>query len=334
MRKSFLFPTIGVIALGLLLPQFIKSSYFYFAGYVVLQYVILSTAWNLLAGYTGYVNFGVGGFYAVGAYTSAVFLLRLKVNLFIAMLAGGTLAGLLGFGLGYLTIRLRGIFFAIATLAVAIVIRMVIVNMNWLGGANGLYIFRPKPFPPFSDYMEFLFAVMLLVAFVSAMTVRYIEKSWVGKCFIAIKDSEEAAECAGVSAFRLKVLACTLSGFMMGVAAAPFPYYITYLEPYSATDLLITVNSLAMPLVGGTAHWLGPVIGALLLGGAQQMITVTISSEWNLLIMGVVLIGFVILAPGGIMGLIQNWQSRKGKGLVRTPQRGTHSAIHGPQKGE
>jgi branched-chain amino acid transport system permease protein len=92
---------------------------------------------------------------------------------------------------------------------------------------------------------------------------------------------------------------------MMGVAGAPFPYYITYLEPYSAMDLLITVNSLAMPLVGGTAHWLGPVIGATLLGSAQQIITVTISSEWNLLIIGVVLIGFVILAPGGIMGLIQ-----------------------------
>ena len=92
---------------------------------------------------------------------------------------------------------------------------------------------------------------------------------------------------------------------MMGVAGAPFPYYITYLEPYSAMDLVITVNSLAMPLVGGTAHWLGPVIGSIFLGGAQQLITVTISSEWNLLIVGIVLIGFVILAPGGIMGLIQ-----------------------------
>lgn len=305
MKKSFFLPAIGVIALGILLPQFIKISYFYFAGYIVLQFMILSTAWNLLGGYTGYVNFGVGGFYAIGAYTSAVLLLHLKVNLIIAMLAGGTLSGLLGFGLGYLTIRLRGIYFAISTLAVAIIIQMVIVNWHFLGGANGLYIFRPEPIPPFSDYLEYLFALMLFVAFLAVMTARYIEKSWIGKCFIAIRDTEEASECTGVPTFKLKLFATTLSGFMMGVAGAPFPYYITYLEPYSAMDLLITVNSLAMPLVGGTAHWLGPVIGAILLGSAQQIITVTISSEWNLLIIGVVLIGFVILAPGGIMGLIQ-----------------------------
>ena len=305
MKKSFYLPAIAVIALGILLPQFIKISYFYFAGYIVLQFMILSTAWNLLGGYTGYVNFGVGGFYAIGAYTSAILLLHLKVNLVVAMLAGGILSGLLGFGLGYLTIRLRGIFFAISTLAVAIIIQMIIVNTKFLGGANGLYIFRPEPFWPFSDYLEFLFALMLFVAFLAVMTARYIEKSWIGKCFIAIRDTEEASECTGVPTFRLKLLATTLSGFMMGVAGAPFPYYITYLEPYSAMDLLVTVNSLAMPLVGGTAHWLGPVIGSILLGGAQQLITVTISSEWNLLIVGIVLIGFVILAPGGIMGLIQ-----------------------------
>ena len=305
MKKSFYLPAIGVIALGILLPQFIKISYFYFAGYIVLQFIILSTAWNLLGGYTGYVNFGVGGFYAIGAYTSAVLLLHLKVNLIVAMLAGGILSGLLGFGLGYLTIRLRGIFFAISTLAVAIIIQMVIVNWHFLGGANGLYIFRPDPIWPFSDYLEYLFALMLFVAFLAVMSARYIEKSWIGKCFIAIRDTEEASECTGMPTFRLKLFATTLSGFMMGVAGAPFPYYITYLEPYSAMDLLITVNSLAMPLVGGTAHWLGPVIGSILLGGAQQLITVSISSEWNLLVVGIVLIGFVILAPGGIMGLIQ-----------------------------
>ena len=305
MKKTFFIPAICVIAAGLLVPQVIKISYFYFAAYVVLQYMILSTAWNLLGGYTGYVNFGVGAFYAIGAYTSAMLLMHFKVNIVIAMIAGGTLSGLLGLGLGYLTIRLRGIFFAIATLALAVIIQMIVVNSHWLGGATGLYIFRPEPFWPFSDYLEFLFALMLFVSFLAVMTVRYIEKSWIGKCFVAIRDTEEASECTGVPTFRLKLFATTLSGFMMGVAGAPFPYYITYLEPYSAMDLLVTVNSLAMPLVGGTAHWFGPVIGTLILGSAQQIITVTISSEWNLLIIGIVLIGFVILAPGGIMGLIQ-----------------------------
>jgi len=312
-KKSFFLSAIGVIALGILLPQFYKVSYFYFAAYVILQYMILSTAWNLLGGYTGYVNFGVGGFYAVGAYTGAAFILFLKMNIIVAILAGGILSGLLGFGLGYLTIRLRGIFFAIATLALAVIIQMIIVNTHSLGGANGLYILRPEPIPPFSDYLEFLFALMLFIAFLSVMAARFIEKSWIGRCFTAIRDTEEAAACTGVPVFRLKLFATTLSGFMMGVAGAPFPYYITYLEPYSAMDLLITVNSLAMPLVGGTGTWLGPVIGSLFLGGAQQIITVTVSSEWNLLIVGVVLIGFVILAPGGIMGLIGSLQRRRAR---------------------
>ncbi len=311
MKKSFFLPAIGVIALGILLPQFYKVSYFYFAAYVILQFMILSTAWNLLGGYTGYVNFGVGAFYAIGAYTAAALILFLKVNLIVAILAAGFLSGLLGFGLGYLTIRLRGIYFAISTLAVAVIVQMIIVNTHALGGAKGLYIFRPRPIQPFSDYLEFLFALMLFIAFLSVMTARFIEKSWIGRCFTAIKDTEEAAECTGVPVFKLKLFATTLSGFMMGVAGAPFPYYITYLEPYSSMDLMITVNSLAMPLVGGTGTWLGPVIGSILLGGVQQIVTVTVSSAWNLLIVGVVVIGFVIVAPGGIMGLVVSLQRRR-----------------------
>ena len=311
MKKSFFLPAIGVIALGIMLPQFYKVAYFYFAAYVVLQFIILSTAWNLLGGYTGYVNFGVGGFYAIGAYTAAALILFLKMNLIVAILAGGFLSGLLGLGLGYLTLRLRGIYFAISTLALAVIIQMIIVNAHWLGGARGLYIHRPEPIPPFSDYLEFLFALMLFIAFLSVMASRFIEKSWIGKSFTAIRDTEEAAECTGVPVFKLKLFATTLSGFMMGVAGAPFPYYITYLEPYSTMDLFLTVNSLAMPLVGGTGTWLGPLIGAVSLGSLQQIITVTVSSEWNLLIVGVVLIGFVILAPGGIMGLIGSIQTRR-----------------------
>ncbi len=317
MKKSFFLPAIGVIALGIVLPHFYKVSYFYFAAYVVLQYIILSTAWNLLGGYTGYVNFGVAAFFGLGAYTGAALILFLKMNLIIAIIAGGVVSGLVGFGLGYLTLRLRGIYFAIATLAVAVVIQMIIVNSQWLGGANGLYIHRPVPIWPFSAYggqdlyLRFLFALMLLIAFFAVMTARFIEKSWVGRCFTAIRDTEEAAECTGVPVFKLKLFATTLSGVMMGVAGAPFPYYITYLEPYSSMMLDVTVNSLAMPLVGGTGTWLGPVIGAILLGGAQQIITVTISSEVNLLIIGFVLIGFVILAPDGIMGIISAIQRRR-----------------------
>ena len=110
---------------------------------------------------------------------------------------------------------------------------------------------------------------------------------------------------------RLKLIATTLSGALMGMAGAPFPYYIGYLEPGSAFDLAYAVNSIAMPMIGGTTSWVGPLIGAILLGTLQQVATVTISSAVNLLIVGLLLVGFVIVAPNGIVGLVQDWLRRE-----------------------
>jgi branched-chain amino acid transport system permease protein len=106
-----------------------------------------------------------------------------------------------------------------------------------------------------------------------------------------------------VPTLRLKLLATTVSGVLMGLAGAPFPYYLTFIEPVSVFDLNYAVNSLAMPMIGGSTTWLGPVIGAVLLGTAQQVATVTISSALNLLLVGVILVAFVILAPEGLVGL-------------------------------
>jgi branched-chain amino acid transport system permease protein len=122
---------------------------------------------------------------------------------------------------------------------------------------------------------------------------------------MAIRDNEEAAECMGVPTLKLKLMATTVSGALMGVAGAPFPYYLTYMEPTSAFNLDYAINSLAMPMIGGTTTWVGPLVGAVLLGTAQQVATVTISSALNLLIVGVVVVAFVILAPEGIVGLLR-----------------------------
>jgi len=134
---------------------------------------------------------------------------------------------------------------------------------------------------------------------------RVIERSRLGYGFAAIRDDEQAAEASGVPTLRLKLLATVLSGAFMGMAGAPFPYYVTYLDPASAFSLTYAVNSIAMPLIGGTASWLGPVIGAVLLGTLQQVATVTISSALNLLLVGVLLVLFVVLAPNGIIGLVR-----------------------------
>ena len=292
-------------ALLVLTRGFFTNEYFFFAGYVVLQYIVLSTAWNILGGYTGYTNFGVGAFFAVGAYSSVVLhkLTSLPVPLMIVV--GGLMSGILGFGMGYLTLRLKGVFFAIATLALAIVAQTFIVNWDYVGGSRGVYVIRPQQAPLYGSYIQYLYSLMLVLAWVSVAIARTIERSRLGLGFNAIRDDEAAAEAGGVPTLRLKLISTTLSGALMGMAGAPLPYYVTYLDPASSFNLSYAVNSVAMPLIGGMTSWIGPVIGAVLLGTIQQLATVTISSALNLLIVGVLLIAFVIIAPNGIVGLVQ-----------------------------
>jgi branched-chain amino acid transport system permease protein len=282
----------------------IGNDYVFYAGYTVLEYVVLACAWNILGGYVGYVNFGVAAFLALGAYTGVALGKIAELPLPVMMLAGGVVAGLVGLGAGYLTLRLRCVFFAIATLALAVVLQTVITNWEFVGGSAGVYAIRPKHIPVFGNYIQYMVFLMLTLAVSVVAVSRAIETSGVGLGFVAIRNDEVAAEATGVPTLRLKLVAATLSGAFMGMAGAPLPYYVTFLEPSSAFSLSYAVNSIAMPLIGGTTAWFGPVLGALLLGTAQHVATVTISSEVNLLIVGLLLIGFVVLAPQGLVGVL------------------------------
>ena len=323
------------------------NDYLFFAGYTVLQFIVLATAWNILGGYCGYVNFGTAAFFALGAYASVALYKfghdpklcadwwesltgndclidlttpeneKLKDFLFAwlipqsipaGMAVGAIISGIVGLGTGYLTLRLRGAFFAIATLAMAVVLQTFVVNWNYVGGSRGAYVIRPSDidfagiqFP----YIDYLFFIMLVLAAVSIAIARAIERSKLGYGFATIRDDELAAEASGVPTLRLKLVATTISGALMGMAGAPLPYYIGYLEPASAFGLPYAVNAIAMPMIGGTTSWVGPLIGALLLGTLQQVVTVTISSAVNLLVSGVLLVFFVIIAPNGLVGLLR-----------------------------
>jgi hypothetical protein len=214
--------------------------------------------------------------------------------------------------MGYLTLRLRGAFFAIATLALAVVLQTLVVNWDYVGGSRGAYIIRPNDIALIGPYVQYLFLLMLALAVIALAIARGIERSQLGYGFATIRDDELAAEASGVPTLRLKLIATTLSGALMGMAGAPFPYYIGYLQPSSAFGLEYAVNSIAMPMIGGTTSWVGPLIGAILLGLLQQLATVTISSAVNLLIVGLMLVAFVIVAPNGIVGLVQEFLRRAG----------------------
>src|SRR5947207_12728920 len=148
----------------------IGNDYVFFAGYTVLQFVVLATAWNILGGYTGYVNFGSAAFFALGAYAT-VFLHKLyPLPIPLLIVTGGIVSGIVGFGMGYLTLRLRGAFFAIATLALAIVLQTLVVNWDYVGGSRGAYIMRPNELAFIGTYLQYRILLMLALA-VIALTI-------------------------------------------------------------------------------------------------------------------------------------------------------------------
>jgi len=312
-NRVFIAAALTVALVIIAASRFIPNDYVFSAAYTVLQFIILATAWNILGGYTGYVNFGSAAFFATGAYSTVFLYKALQQPPLIVMIVIGTLAaGLLGLAVGYLTLRMRGVFFAIATLALAVVLYTFVVNWDYVGGARGAYILQPRVVPfGLPRYIHLLYSAMVLMTALALIVARTIETSTLGRGLAAIRDDELAAECAGVPTLRLKLFSATVSGALMGMAGTTFPYYLSYVEPSAAFNLSYAVNSIAMPLIGGMMTWLGPVIGAVLLGTVQQVVQVTISSAWNLLIVGVLLVVFVTLAPNGIMGWVDAWRRRK-----------------------
>src|SRR5215510_8489009 len=187
----------------------LRNDYLFFAGYVVLQYIVLATAWNILGGYCGYVNFGTAAFFALGAYSSValhklganigryssglladVLHVVLPLSIPAMMLVGGIVSGIVGFGMGYLTLRLRGVFFAIATLAMAVVLQTIVINWDFVGGSRGAYILRPNEIALIGPYVQYLFLLMLALTVIALATARFIERSQLGYGFATIRDDE------------------------------------------------------------------------------------------------------------------------------------------------
>ncbi len=160
---SFTLVLVGVAAVVFAIGRWLNISYAFFTAYVVAQYIVLGTAWNILGGYTGYVNFGITAFFAIGAYSTVVlYKLVPSLPLPVMVVVGGILAGLVGLGTGYLTLRLRGVFFSIATLALAVVVQTLITNWDFVGGARGAYVLRPRSAPLIGgEYMQYLCLIML-----------------------------------------------------------------------------------------------------------------------------------------------------------------------------
>lgn len=318
--RNVTFLIVGLIVAAVIYAgsTLVQNQYVYYASYIVLQYVVLATAWNILGGYCGYVNFGSAAFFALGVYTTVVIHKLYPLPIPVLIVAGGIVSGIVGLGVGYLTLRLRGVFFAIATLALAVVLQTLIVNWDFVGGSRGAYVIPGREVRLFgmllfTSYVEYLCVLMLVLSVLALAVARSIERSRLGLGFSTIRDDELAAEASGVPTLRLKLLATTISGALMGMSGAPLPYFLGYVAPVDTFGLQYAVNAIAMPMIGGTTSWIGPLVGAILLGSTQQYVSVTISSSVNLLIVGVLLVFFVIIAPKGIVGLVEDFLRARSK---------------------
>jgi len=292
------------LAIVLVMTQVVRNEYPFFAGYVILQFIVLATAWSILGGSAGYVNFGTNAFFGVGIYTAVFLSKAYGAPLLVQILVAAIIGALLGGAVGLLTLRMRGIFFSIATIALAIIIETTITNWRFVGGAAGIQLQRPPVMAPFDTYVKMLFFVQALLVVAAVAITRFIQNSRMGRGLQALRDDELAAECTGVPTLRLKLLACMISGALISAGGAPAAMYLQFANPDSAFNLNYSISVLAMSLIGGTAHWIGPVIGAIVLGSTQQFLAVTISSEINLLVLGFMLVLFVVAAPKGIIGLV------------------------------
>src|SRR4051812_34968968 len=183
----FFFVALAVGAAVFAAALILKNEYVYFAGYTVLHFVVLATAWNILGGYCGYVNFGSAAFFALGAYSTVFLHKTYPLPIPLLMLIGGIVSGIVGLGTGYLTLRLRGAFFAIATLALAVVLQTLVVNWDYVGGSRGAYIIRPNEIPLIGPYVQYLFLLMLALAVIALATARGIERSQLGYGFATIR---------------------------------------------------------------------------------------------------------------------------------------------------
>src|ERR1700751_4998757 len=186
------------LLVSLLMTGLIRNEYPFFAGYVILQFIVLSVAWSILGGYAGYVNFGTNAFFGVGVYTAVLLFKAFDAPLVVQIAVAALIGSLLGVGVGLLTLRMRGIFFSIATIALAIIIETSVTNWRFVGGAAGIQLQRPPVMAPFDSYVKLLFVVQALLVVISVAITRYIQHSWIGRGLQALKDDELAAECTGV----------------------------------------------------------------------------------------------------------------------------------------
>ena len=268
-------------------------------GISVLQLAVLAQSWNIIGGFTGYSSFGNSVFYGLGSYGVAIAMVQWKSSFGVGLLFGVALAVAFALLLGLPVLRLRGHYFAIATLALGQVMTAIVSNVEIAGRNIGLVLPILK-----NDVLFYELSLMVLVAV--TLTVAWLTRSRFGFGLIAIRENEEAAAVMGINTTLYKVLAFTLSGAFTALAGGIHAYWITFLDPESAFDISLNVKMIIMTVFGGSGTVFGPMLGAFLLSGISEVLATRMTSVASLFY-GLVIVVAVVLMPRGLADLTRRF---------------------------
>ena len=276
----------------------------------VLLFAFIGVAWNLIGGYAKQLSLGHAAYFGLGAYTSTLLQIDFGISPWIGMIAGGVVAMLASLPIGALCFRLRGPYFAIATIATAQVLMLLFLKFrDFAWGAEGTTIPNLGNSPlmmQFEGKAAYYYIALGLLAIGLAITYR-IERSWMGYYLVAIGEDEDAAEAIGVNALRIKQDIYLISAFLTALAGTFYVQYIYFIDPATAFNFSISVEAALVSIVGGVGTLWGPVIGTVLLEATSALLQSWLGSSFGgvqLTVYSLILIAVILWRPGGLLGVL------------------------------
>jgi branched-chain amino acid transport system permease protein len=306
---------LALLGLAIALPALVANASQLNYAILVLMIAQAGVAWNILGGYAGQVSLGHAAFYGIGAYTSTQLLLVWGLSPWLGMLAGGVVATLFALAVGWPCFRLRGHYFAMATIAVAEILQIVITNWDWLGGAVGLslpvaeagwwgFVFNKSKVP----YYYIILALLLVTLGISLM----IERSFLGYYFRAIKDESDAARSLGIDLTRYKLIAIATSSFLTAMGGTFYAQKELFIDPGSTLATSLSIKIALVAILGGVGHIGGPVVGAVILTAIEETTRAVFGGTGrgtDLVIYALLIIGVAVFYPGGVIGWWRDFET-------------------------
>ena len=304
-----------VFGLFCIVPLGTKNTFYIRIATEAIMWIGLAITWDVLAGYTGYLNFGHGAFFGIGAYTTAILMTRAHWFFFPSAFVGGMMAGVVALIAGFPTLRLYGAYFAIATWALGRAFQQLALVLNITGGPDGMRL------PTYLNPIFFFYTMLIFVGGLFLVLWFVLERAPFGLKLKAIREDEEGAMAMGLNPARVKVMAFIVSAIPAGIIGGIYAYWITYINPASTLGDLVTDQAVVMAVFGGLGTLIGPTIGAALIYAFKTYFWAYLSQYQvlYLVILGAAIAASVVFLPDGLWGaFVSRQEGRKAlkKGLA------------------